>query len=92
MKLILTVATAILLPASLWAQSRIPVPARIFVQGKWYRVYVDSHSPEDIASGAGKWGSCDCKQAYIQIEPNQTDAQKRDTLWHEINHAKSWYH
>jgi hypothetical protein len=48
---------------------------------------MNAHSPENIAFGAGKWGVCDCKKGYIQIDPDQTDAQKRDTLWHEINHA-----
>jgi hypothetical protein len=36
---------------------------------------------------AMRWGACNCKAAYIQIDPGQTEAEKRDTLWHEINHA-----
>ena len=80
-------AIVLLLSTSLFAQPRNTVPKRLLIQGRWYTVYLNDHSPEDIALGAGRWGVCECKKGYIQLDPRQTEAQLRDTLWHEINHA-----
>jgi hypothetical protein len=66
------------------AQSQVALPKRILVQSKWYSIYVSPDAPENMAM---KWGTCNCEAAYIQIDPGQTEAEKRDTLWHEINHA-----
>jgi hypothetical protein len=69
---------------SVSAQSQASVPKRILVQSKWFSVSVSPDAPENMAM---RWGACNCKAAYIQIDPGQTEAEKRDTLWHEINHA-----
>ena len=77
----------VVLMLAVQCQAARPVPKRLFVRGKWYVVYDDARYPEDLDQGVGKWGSCSCKGLYIQINPNQAAAQKRDTVWHEINHA-----
>lgn len=82
-----TLALLLSLATLLPAQPHSAIPKTIRIQGKVFTVYVDGHSPEEISSNVGDWGVCNCKKGYIQIDPNQTDEQQRDTLWHEVNHG-----
>lgn len=82
-----SMAVMLLLTTPLSARSHPSLPKRIAIQDKWFRVYESSKTPEDFSLTVGNWGVCNCKAAYIQIDPDQTDAQKRDTLWHEVNHG-----
>jgi hypothetical protein len=66
------------------AQSQTSVPKKVLIKSKWYSIYTSLNAPELLTM---KWGVCNCKAAYIQIDPDETDAEKRDTVWHEINHA-----
>lgn len=82
MKISSVLVPLLLLPAL--AESQVPIPKRILIEDKWYSIYVSADAPENMAL---RWGVCNCKSVYIQIDPNETNAQKWDTLWHEINHA-----
>jgi hypothetical protein len=82
-----SLAILLLVSTPLLSRTHPSIPRKILVQDKWFQIYENPHTPEEISGGVGKWGVCNCKAGYIQIDPNQTDDQKRDTLWHELNHA-----
>jgi hypothetical protein len=45
---------------------------------------------KDVVHASGNFGETHFKSNTIYIDPDQSEQNKRDTLWHEIMHAALW--
>lgn len=59
---------------------------KLFIMGMPWDVIHD----KNVAMEAGNFGSTHYKTATIFIDPEQSEANKRDTLLHEIMHVILW--
>lgn len=75
----------------LFASLHTPQPGFIMTRGKQFKVYYDrnypDHMQESDINGNKTIGTTDCKAAVIQIDPDESFTDIRDTLWHEAKHA-----
>lgn len=53
----------------------------VYINGKWYTIKDDPDLDRDRS------GECSALHCVIRIGPDQTEQQRRDTVWHEVKHA-----